>query len=232
MTWDKTTGASLTLAVVFHGALALTLGFVALANLQPVNQSPLLIEVTLQGSSAPLSTTEGVKDIGEVLAPKQEDKDETPVMTAAQVKAWQAEKRQQLIQELSETRNKVKIGATNQELRKHNTGLAEGRGAGEYGQPGSPQGTLSLTGAIASRGYKEPDFSSLKSLITEETQLRLNLVVSPAGEVKQATLFETSGFPYVDSKALDIARTMVFDPLPADWKQEDQSGVLTVKLKL
>ena len=232
MTWDKTTGASLTLAAVFHGALALMLGFVALAALQPANQSPLLIEVTLQGTSAPFSASEGVKDKGEVLAPKQAESDQSPAMTAEQLKAWKTARRHQLIKELSETRERVKIGATTQELRKRNTGLAEGRGAGEYGQPGSPKGTLSLTGAIASRGFREPDFSSLKSLITEETQLRLNLVVSPAGEVKQASLFETSGFPFVDSKALDIARGILFDPLPADWKQEDQSGVLTVKLKL
>jgi len=220
------------MAAVFHGTLALILGYVAIAHMQPVNQNPMLIEVTLQGTSAPLSTTEGVKDNGEVLAPKQEDKDTSPAMTTEQLKAWQAERRQQIIKELSETRGRVKIGATSQELRKHNTGLAEGRGAGEYGQPGSPKGTLSLTGAIASRGFQEPDFSSLKSLITEETQLRINVVVAPSGEVKQASLFETSGFPFVDSKALDIARTIVFDPLPADWKQEDQSGVLTVKLKL
>jgi hypothetical protein len=232
VTWDKTTGTSLTLAAVFHGALALILGFVALSGLQPASQSPMLIEVTLQGTSAPLSTTEGVKENGEVLAPKLEDKDTSPAMTAEQIKAWQAERRQQIIKELSETQGRVKIGATVKELRKHNTGLAEGRGAGEYGQPGSPKGTLSLTGAIASRGFREPDFSSLKSLITEETQLQVNLVVSPSGEVKQASLFATSGFPFVDSKALDIARTIVFDPLPADWKQEDQSGVLTVKLKL
>jgi TonB family protein len=231
VTWDKTTGASFTLAVVFHGALALTLGFMALSHLQPATD-PLLIEVTLQGTSAPLSTTEGVKASGEVVAPKQEDKDQSPAMTAEQLKTWQAQRRQQMIKELSETRGRVKIGSTAQELRKHNTGLAQGRGAGAYGQPGSPKGTLSLTGAIASRGFQEPDFSSLKSLITEETQLRLNLVVSPSGEVKQASLFETSGFPYVDSKALDIARTITFDPLPSDWKQEDQSGVLTVKLKL
>jgi TonB family protein len=229
VTWDKTTGTSLTLAAVFHGLLALTLGVMAVSGLRPATE-PMLIEVTLQGTSAPLSTTEGVKASGEVVAPKQEEKDQP--MTAEQLQVWKAERKQQMIRELSETHERVKIGTTEQELRKHNTGLAEGRGAGEYGQPGSPKGTLSLTGAIASRGFKEPDFSSLKSLITEETQMRVNLVVTPAGEVRQATLFETSGFPFVDSKALDLARTIVFDPLPADWKQEDQSGVLTVKLKL
>jgi TonB family protein len=228
VTWDKTTGTSLTMAAVFHGLLALGLGVLAVSGLHPATE-PMLIEVTLQGTSAPLSTTEGVKASGEVVAPKQEEKDQP--LTAAQLQAWKAERKQQMIRELSETHTRVKIGATEQELRKHNTGLAEGRGAGEYGQPGSPKGTLSLTGAIASRGFKEPDFSSLKSLITEETQLRVNLVVTPAGEVRQATLFETSGFPFVDSKALDLARTIAFDPLPADWKQEDQSGVLTVKLK-
>ena len=89
-----------------------------------------------------------------------------------------------------------------------------------------------MSGDIATRGYREPDFSVLKSMITEETQLRLLLVVLPEGEVKRAALLETSGYPFVDQKAIELARKIVFDPLPLEWKQVEQQGVLTVKLKL
>ncbi len=237
MNVDRTTGYSLALACVLHGALALVFGSMALKAMQePTTQVPLLIEVTMQGTSAPRSVDEGVKDNGTVVAPKEvvddKDKDEAPAMTPEQLKQWQAARRKQLIQELAQSRDKVKIGATTKELRQHSAGLAQGRGAGEYGQPGSPTGTLSLTGAIATRGFQEPDFSVLKSLITEETQLRLNLVVAPGGEVRQATLYETSGYPFVDQKAIELARKILFDPLPTDWKQIDQSGVITIKLKL
>jgi TonB family protein len=231
VTLDRTTGFSITLACVLHGLLALGLGSLALSS-KPVSQVPMLIEVTLLGTGAPQSMSEGIKDTGEVVAPKGDEAGKAPAITPEQIKAWQTERRKQMIRELAQSRNNVKIGVSAKELRQQSAGLAEGRGAGEYGQPGSPNGTLSLSGAIATRGYKEPDFSVLKSLITEETQLRLNLIVSPGGEVRQATLFETSGYPFVDQKAIEMARKITFDPLPTDWKQVEQSGILTIKLKL
>jgi len=201
-------------------------------RLHPIDQTPMLIEVTLAGTSAPYSMSEGVKDEGNVVAPRGEpDKQET-ALTPEQIRAWQTQRRQQLIKELAKSRESLHIGAASNELRQDSGGLAEGRGAGESGIPGSPKGTLSLTGAIATRGYSEPDFSMLRSYITEETQLRLTLVVQPGGEVRQAALMETSGYPYVDQKALELARKIIFDPLPPDWKQVDQEGVLSIKLKL
>jgi len=230
VTFDRISGFSLGLALALHGGLVAVLGTLAL-SLQPVGPVPMLIEVTLAGTSAPLSSQEGVKTDGQVLGPKGETA-EAPGMTPEELKVWKDEKRRQLIRELTDSRQRVRIGASERELRQESGGLAEGRGAGEYGQPGSPQGTLSLTGAIATRGYQEPDFSLLKNYITEETQLRLVLVVQPGGEVKQAKLLETSGYPFVDQKALELARKIIFDPLPLNWQQVDQEGVLTIKLLL
>jgi TonB family protein len=62
--------------------------------------------------------------------------------------------------------------------------------------------------------------------------LRLTLVALPEGEVKNANLLETSGYPYVDQKAIELAKKIIFDPLPSDWKQVEQQGVLSIKLKL
>lgn len=229
MTLDRTSGISLGLTAAVHAALVLALGTLAL---KPVMQTPMLIEVTLAGTSAPRSMSEGVKAEGNVIAPQGNKENEAPALTPQQLQALREQRRRELIRELAQTREDVHIGSSLRELRRDSGGLAEGRGAGDFGQPGSPKGSLSLTGAIATRGYKEPDFSSLQSYITEETRLRVTLVVQPGGEVRQAALLETSGYPYVDQKALEIARKILFDPLPPDWQQVDQEGVLTVKLKL
>jgi len=69
-------------------------------------------------------------------------------------------------------------------------------------------------------------------MITEETRLRVTIIVLPSGEVKKALLYETSGYPFVDQKALELTRKISFDPLPSEWKQVDQQGILTIKLKL
>lgn len=231
MTVDRISGVSLGLAVAGHAGLAILLGTMAL-RLPAPPATPLLIEVTLAGTSAPRSLTEGVKEKGTVIAPRGDKADQPPVLTEEQERVWKAHRRRQMIQELARSRSRVRIGATAQELKEAGGGLAEGRGAGDLGQPGSSLGTLSLTGAIATRGYREPDFSQLKTYITEETLLRITLLVQPGGEVKRAVLLETSGYPYVDQKALEIARKILFDPLPANWQQTDQEGVLTIKLKL
>ncbi|MEW6515810.1 MAG: hypothetical protein AB1439_02745 [candidate division FCPU426 bacterium] len=229
MTIDRTSGISLAATGLLHAGLVAILGVIHLSFTTPA-EVPMLIEVTLSGTSAPRSQTEGVKAEGEVIAPRAEE--ETPGLTAEQLKAWQEQRRLEISRELARDKTGANIGESAQQLRKASDGLAAGRGAGESGQPGSPKGTLSLSGDIATRGYREPDFSVLKGMITEETRLRLLLVVLPEGEVKKALLLETSGYPFVDQKAIELARKIVFDPLPLEWKQVEQQGVLTVKLKL
>jgi len=233
MTWDRTTGVSFSITMALHAALLVAFGIAQLTAV-PAAEMPMLLEVTLAGSSAPRSTEEGVKAEGEVIAPREqkENEAEKTAPTPEELKAWKAARREQILKELADTRSKMVIGASEETLRKASEGLAAGRGAGDAGLPGSPKGTLSLTGAIAARGYREPDFSVLKSSITEETQLRLLVVVAPEGEVKKAMLLETSGYPAVDQKAMELARKIQFDPLPASWKQVEQQGVLTIKLKL
>jgi TonB family protein len=230
VTFDRTSGISLAVSGLLHTGLAVWLGFVTL-NLTTPAEVPMLIEVTLSGTSAPRSQTEGVKADGEVIAPRAEEAETAP--TAEQLRAWQEQRRREISQELAKDRTGTNIGESAKRLRQDSDGLAAGRGAGESGQPGSPKGILSLSGEIATRGgYREPDFSILKGMITEETQLRLLLVVLPEGEVKKASLLETSGYPFVDQKAIELARKIVFDPLPLEWKQVEQQGVLTIKLKL
>ncbi len=231
MTLDRTSMTSFSIAVVLHALLAFGLGRWSLSQQQP-SEMPLLIEVTLSGSSAPRSVSEGVKNPGAVVGAPDETESDEAGMTEAELQAWKTKRRREIMQELASTKNPLIIGENPKEMRKKQEQLASGRGAGDWGTPGSPTGTLSLSGAIASRGYKEPDFSVLKKMITEETQLKVTVVVLPSGEVKKALLYQTSGYPFVDQKALELSSKIVFDPLPSDWKQEEQQGVLTIKLKL
>ncbi|MCK5243328.1 energy transducer TonB [bacterium] len=230
MTLDWTSNLSFGITLAIH--VGLLLGFGSMQFTQaPTAEMPMLIEVTLAGSSAPRSKEEGVKMAGDVIA-SQNEEDGEQAMTPQEIAAWRAKRRQDIIKELARDRTGGNIGVSTKKLRKSSEGLAEGRGAGEWGAPGTSLGTLNLTGDIAARGYKEPDFTALKKMITEETQLRLILVVMPEGEIKNANLLETSGYPYIDQKAIELARKIIFDPLPSDWKQVEQQGVLTIKLKL
>jgi TonB family protein len=228
VTLDRVSGLSLGISLGLHALLLMALGTWIIATTLPAS-TPMLIEVTLAGTNPPQRSTEGQKSDGAIIAPHGQP--ETKKLENVS-DTYRRQLKQKLIQELAKTRSQVKIGVSTKELRETSNGLAEGRGAGEYGLPGSPQGTLSLSGTIATRGFKEPDFSVLKNFISEETQLRLELIVGPDGTVKQSRLFETSGFPYVDQKALELSRAIRFDPLPANWPMVDQSGILTIKLKL
>jgi len=228
---DRTSGISCAITLAVHAGLFFAFGSMQLSS-QPTAEMPMLIEVTLAGSSAPRSAEEGLKTTGDVIAARNEATGSVSALTPKEIAAWREKRRREIIKELAQDRTGSNIGASVPTLRKSSDELAEGRGAGEWGQPGSPAGTLSLSGDIAARGYKEPDFSVLKKMITEETQLRLTLVVLPEGEVKNALLLETSGYPYVDQKAIELARKIVFDPLPPDWKRVEQQGILTIKLKL
>jgi len=227
---DRVSNISLGVTLSLHAVLVLGFGTMKLQTTPPM---PMLIEVTLAGSSAPYSASEGAKGSGKIIASQvRDEKDPGGSISPEEIKVWQDQRRREIIRELAKSRTGLKLGASKTKLRQGDQGLAEGRGAGDFGQPGSPQGTLSFTGAIAARGFREPDFSVLKSMITEETQLRLRLIVMPGGEVKKSLLWETSGYPYVDQKAIELSRTIAFDPLPSSWKQVEQQGVLTIKLKL
>ncbi len=229
MSPDRISNISLGVSLCLHAVLIIGFGAMKLQTTAPL---PMLIEVTLAGSSAPYSVSEGIKAGGKTIASREREEQGQGSMSPEETKAWQDRRRREIIRELAKSRAGLKLGASKNKLRQGNQGLAEGRGAGDFGQPGSPQGTLSFTGAIAARGFQEPDFSMLKSLITEETQLRLRMIVLPGGEVKKCLLLETSGYPYVDQKAIELARMIAFDPLPSNWKQVEQQGILTIKLKL
>jgi TonB family protein len=99
-------------------------------------------------------------------------------------------------------------------------------GMGNAHQAGTPNGPLNLAGAIAGRGYSIGDYSYGKGL-PEESEVVVLVTVDPKGEVRRAEIEKTSGYPDLDQHALSASRSIVFDPLPPDVPQEDNTGTAT-----
>jgi TonB family protein len=102
--------------------------------------------------------------------------------------------------------------------------LSEG-GMGNAHYAGTETGPLALQGAIAGRGYRIGDYSYGKPL-PEESEVLVQVAVSPQGVVLSAVVKKTSGYPELDQHALAKAREIVFDPLPPDVQQQDVSGTV------
>jgi TonB family protein len=100
--------------------------------------------------------------------------------------------------------------------------LSEG-GMGNAHQAGTEKGALGLEGAIAGRGYRTGDYSYGKPL-PEESEVQVLLTVGPKGEVLEAQIKKTSGYPELDQHALAKAREIVFDALPPDAPQVTETG--------
>ncbi|HTB21959.1 MAG TPA: energy transducer TonB [bacterium] len=99
-------------------------------------------------------------------------------------------------------------------------------GMGNAHQAGTENGALGLSGAIAGRGYRIGDYSYGKPL-PEESEVVVLLTVDPKGEVLQAEIKKTSGYPDLDQHALTASRDIVFDALPPDVPQENKTGTVT-----
>lgn len=107
--------------------------------------------------------------------------------------------------------------------------LSEG-GMGNARQAGAPGGSVGLEGAIAGRGYRPVDVSYAKAL-PEESEVVLLITVSPLGEVVEARVVKTSGFPELDQHALAKAREFRFDALPSNVPQATVSGNMTFEFE-
>jgi TonB family protein len=102
--------------------------------------------------------------------------------------------------------------------------LSEG-GMGNAHRAGAEDGGLALEGPIAGRGYRIGDYSFGKPL-PEESEVQLAVTVDPKGEVIEAKVKKTSGYPELDQHALSKAREIVFDPLPPLAAQDAVTGTV------
>lgn len=103
-------------------------------------------------------------------------------------------------------------------------------GMGNAHQAGTENGPLGLAGAIAGRGYRIGDYSYDKPL-PEESEVLVLVTVDPKGEVLQARISKTSGYPELDQHALAKSRDIVFDPLPPEAPQEDKTGTVSFRFE-
>lgn len=102
--------------------------------------------------------------------------------------------------------------------------LSEG-GMGNAHHVGTEDGALAIQGDIAGRGYRIGDYSYGKAL-PEESEVLVQVTVSPGGMVLEAQIKKTSGYPDLDQFALAKAREIVFDPLPPGVVQENKTGTV------
>jgi TonB family protein len=103
-------------------------------------------------------------------------------------------------------------------------------GMGNARKAGTEGGVLGLEGAIAGRGYRMGDYSYHKPL-PGESEVLVQLTVSPKGEVLSAMVKRTSGYHELDEHALSKAREISFDALPAAVPQEDVVGTVLFKFE-
>ena len=171
----------------------------------PANANPLAGGLRFTASDAP------------VAAPKPLNKKQAK----AAVRAVAAPPTQK---ELSKRYEGLPIGMPSRDGRAGEE-LSEG-GMGNARQAGAPGGAVGLEGAIAGRGYRPVDVSYGKAL-PEESEVVLLVTVSPLGEVVEARVVKTSGFPELDQHALAKAREFRFDALPGGVPQATVSGNMT-----
>lgn len=65
-----------------------------------------------------------------------------------------------------------------------------------------------------------------------EGEVDLKFWVSPEGMVSSVELIKTSGYPDLDSRAMEALKKYLFSPLGKDEEQKDQWGTITIKYTL
>ncbi|HTB34553.1 MAG TPA: TonB family protein [bacterium] len=125
--------------------------------------------------------------------------------------------------DLDKRYDQLKIGVQPRDFRPGDE-PSEG-GMGNAHHVGTEDGGLGLEGPIAGRGYRIGDYSFGKPL-PEESEVQLLVTVGPQGEVLEARVKKTSGYPELDQHALAKAREILFDALPAGASQDPVTGTV------
>lgn len=103
-------------------------------------------------------------------------------------------------------------------------------GMGNARVAGTETGALGVSGPLAGRGFRAPDYSYGKPL-PEESEVVLLVTVGPKGEVLETRIKKTSGYPELDQHALSKAREIVFDPVPPGGLQEPVTGTIVFRFE-
>jgi TonB family protein len=103
-------------------------------------------------------------------------------------------------------------------------------GMGNARTAGTENGAVGVSGPLAGRRFRAPDYSFDKPL-PEESEVALLITVGPKGEVLEAQIKKTSGYPELDQHALSKAREIVFDPVPPGGLQEPVTGTIVFRFE-
>jgi protein TonB len=110
--------------------------------------------------------------------------------------------------------------------REESRGLMEGEGE---------EKVMTITGPVSRRKLirkvypKYPSWAEEKGV---EGEVDLKFWVSPEGMVTSVELIRTSGYPDLDSKAMEAIKKYLFSPLGKEEDQEEQWGTITIKYTL
>lgn len=126
------------------------------------------------------------------------------------------------------------IGLENKEV---TTQIKTTTGVGSTGVAGSPEGSPTIEGELASRAIKHqvnpayPEWAKKQGI---EATVKFNLTVLPNGLLKEddLQLEQTSGYRELDRVVYDALIQWEFQPLDPNVAQVDQSGVITFSFNL
>jgi TonB family protein len=125
--------------------------------------------------------------------------------------------------DISEKYKSLPIGINTRDGREGQD-LSEG-GMGNARKAGSPDGLVEVGGAIGGRKYAAPVLDYPGNL-PEESELQITVLVTPQGDVIEARVTRSSGYPELNQFYLAKAREFRFESLPPAQTQENVSGTL------
>ncbi|MGM0440972.1 MAG: TonB family protein [Elusimicrobiota bacterium] len=78
----------------------------------------------------------------------------------------------------------------------------------------------------------QPEYPSWAEEQGAEGEVKLKFWVSPSGHVKSVEVLQTSGYPNLDSRAMEAMRKYLFEPLGEEEEQEEQWGTIIIRYTL
>ncbi len=238
---DRTLSGTLLISLFFHGMLLFLLAGVIAG--QNAGKSVYLTEVTLLGQM-PYGKGLGQKgDVSGNTGAKSGKTAAKPEKLAAKPKPKRSLAKQSVArrsdEDIVKLHKETPIGMDESAM-KNSDGPLEGPVlGGGYGEdsenPGMTDGSLEISGPIASRGIIRqfmpgyPEWAKRQGI---EGAVQVQITVKPGGDVKDVMVIKTCGFKEMDFLVSDGMSKWKFDSLPLSARQIDQEGKITFKFNL
>ncbi|MEI7905099.1 MAG: TonB family protein [Candidatus Firestonebacteria bacterium] len=236
---DDSLRYTLLISLVLHGLLLIALA--GINFIHGTGKSVYLTEVTLLGE---MPYGKGLGQKGEASIGKKPGMPvSAPQKSIAKPEVKKAVKRTQIEkkteEEILKLRKEAPIGIEDAAARITEgvvDGAVMGGGFGEDNEkPGMLDGSLEISGPIASRGILHrftpgyPDWAKRQGV---EGSVQVQMAVNPKGDVKDPVVIKTCGSKELDQLVIEWLRSWKFDSLPLSVNQIDQEGKITFKFNL